>query len=259
MKELKSSVQKTFALLEYFTIQKPIWGVTELAEAIGSNKSTVYRFLADLCRLGVLYKDPVTEKYGLGLKLFELGGRVQLKSAFVDKTHPELIKVAVRITETVHIAVLKNHQVFYVDKVESPQGLKISSHIGSFNPAYATALGKTLLAFLPEEIKMQTIHTIMDLKKPIAFTQNTILNKTTLLKELAQIKAMGYGIDREEFEQGLICVAIPVFNQNNEVVASLSASGPANRFEEKKVADYVATLKKGANAIQHKIGFFKPW
>lgn len=257
MKELKSSVQKTFAILEYFTIQKPEWGVTELAEAIGSNKSTVYRFLADLCRLGVLFKDPTSEKYTLGLKLFELGGRVQLKSAFVDKTHPELIKLVGSITETVHVAVLKNQQVFYIDKVESPQGLKVSSHMGSYNPAYATALGKTLLAFLPEELKAQTINEIMETKKPIAFTNNTIVNKQDLIKELKKIRDNGFAIDREEFELGLICVAIPIFNQSNEVVASLSASGPANRFEEEKVANYVATLKKGADAIKQKIGYFK--
>ncbi len=258
MKELKSSVNKTFAILEYFTIQKSEWGVTELAKAIGSNKSTVYRFLSDMEVLGILYKNPETEKYSLGLKIFELGNRVQLKSAFVDKTHPALIEVASSIQETVHIAVLKNHQVFYVDKVESPKGLKISSHIGSFNPAYATALGKVLIAFLPEDQRFRTIHAIMKESKPLAFTKNTIVEQKTLLKALEKINEEGFAIDREEFEVGLICVAIPIFNQNNEVVASLSASGPANRFEEKNVARYVATLKKGANAIQKKIGYFKP-
>lgn len=258
MKALKSSVTKTFTILEYFTIQKPEWGVTELAEEIGSNKSTIYRFLSDMCKSGILYKDPITEKYSLGLKLFELGNRVQLKSAFVDKTHPELIKVAGSIRETVHIAVLKAQQVFYVDKVESPQGLKVSSHIGSFNPAYATALGKTLIAFLPEEEQEQTISAIMDDSEVVAYTKNTIVTKPALLEELKRIKANGFGIDREEFEQGLICVAIPIFNQHNEVVASLSASGPSNRFEEKEVVNYVAILKKGADAIQQKIGYFKP-
>ena len=258
MKGLKSSVHKTFAILEYFTVQKPEWGVTELAAEIGSNKSTVYRFLADLCQVGVLYKHPSTEKYSLGLKLFELGNRVELRSAFVDKTHPELIAVAGRITETVHIAVLKKQRVYYVDKVESPQGLKISSHIGSFNPAYATALGKILLAFLAENVKEQTVQAIMEGQAPVAFTENTITDRAALFAELRKIRKNGFAIDRQEFELGLICVAVPIFNQKNEVVASLSASGPANRFRENKVADYVAILRRGADAIQDKIGYFKP-
>jgi len=258
VKELKSSVHKTFALLEYFTVQKPEWGVSELAESIGSNKSTVYRFLANLCQLGILYKNPVTEKYSLGLKLFELGSRVQLKPAFIDITHPELIAVSSGITETVHIAILKNNQVFYVDKVESPQGLKISSRIGSYNPAYATALGKVLLAFLPDETKRQALKKILLEQSPIAFTANTITTTNELTAELASIKKRGFAIDREEFEIGLTCVAIPILNQDNEVIASLSAAGPTKRFEEDQVAHYVQILRQGADAIQSKIGFFKP-
>lgn len=258
MKELKSSVNKTFAILEYFTAQKPEWGVTELADAIGSNKSTVYRFLADLNKLGILYKQPTTEKYSLGLKLFELGSRVQLKTAFVDKTHPELVEVAKSIKETVHIALLKNHKVFYVDKVESPHGLKISSHIGSFNPAHATALGKVLIAFLSENSQEQMIQTLEAESLLTNFTKNTITNRRSLNKELKKIKENKFAIDREEFELGLICLAVPIYNQNKEVVASLSASGPASRFQEKEVSNYVSILKNGADVITEKIGFFKP-
>ena len=258
MQKLTSSVDKTFALLEYFTPQKPEWGVTELATAVGSNKSTVYRFLADLCKLDILCKNPQTDKYQLGLKLFELGSRVSLKSAFVEKTHPELISVAKDIIETVHIAVLKNQQVFYVDKVESPQGLKISSQIGSYNPAYATALGKILLAYLPESYQKELTQVLLQKEIVKNYTKNTITSPRKLLTELVKIQSQGYAIDREEYELGLICVAVPILNMEGEVVASLSASGPANRFEEKEVTRYVATLKKGADAIQSKIGFFKP-
>ncbi len=256
MRELRSSVLKTFAILEFFTAQKTEWGVTELASAAGSNKSTVYRFLADLEQLGILHKNPLTEKYSLGLKLFELGNRVPLKSAFVNIIHPELVAVARRITETVHMAMLKNQQVFFVDKVESPQGLRISSHIGSYSPAYATALGKVLLAFLPEDIQLQTLNTIME--TPKSFTRNTITDILPLKEELANVRAQQYAIDREEFEIGLICVAIPVFNQKSQVVASLSASGPANRFKESEVVNYVSLLKAGADAMREKIGHFSP-
>jgi len=257
MLELKNSVHKTFAVLEYFTVQKPEWGVTELAKEIGTNKSTVFRFLAQMQAIGILDKDNQTERYRLGLKLFELGNRVQLRTAFVEKTHPQLVSVAKSITETVHIAVLKNHQVFYIDKVESPQGLKISSHIGSYLPAYGIALGKVLLAFLPEEEQNKSLDYIFNKNKTTAFTKNTINNKKQMQAELLKIRKRQYAIDREEYEIGLICVAIPIFNQKQQVVASLSASGPANRFKEAEVKNYVATLKKGALAIQEKIGNFK--
>lgn len=257
MQELKSSVYKTFAVLEQFTTHKPTWGVTELAEAMGANKSTIYRFLSDLNKLGIVYKDPSTDKYSLGLKLFELGSRVQLQSAFIDKTHPILQEIAADITETVHIGVLKTNRVFYVDKVESPQGLKISSHIGSYNPAYCTGLGKVLLSFLPPS-EQATALRILQQQSFKAYTPNTITTISILTNEVAKIKSKGYAIDREEFELGLICVAVPIFNERDEIVASLSASGPANRFDENKVVDYVNTLQKGAAKIKSAIGIFRP-
>jgi len=257
MLELKNSVHKTFALLEYFTASKREWGVTELAQEIGSNKSTVFRFLAQMHEIGILDKCEGSEKYRLGLKLFELGNRVELRTALIEKTHPALEAVARNITETVHLAILKNHQVFYVDKVESPQGLKISSDIGSYCPAHATALGKTLLAFLSQESQQRTLGHILDRGMVSSFTDRTMTSMKELIPALGQIRKQHFAIDKQEYEVGLICVAIPVFNQQGEVVASLSASGPANRFQESEVKNYVSTLKEGADAIQDSIGNFK--
>lgn len=257
MLDLKSSVHKTFALLEYFTVQKPQWGVTELANEIKANKSTVFRFLTQMHSIGILEKDTHSERYRLGLKLFELGNRVELRTALIEKTHPSLVSVAKSITETVHIGVLKNHQVLYIDKVESPHGLRISSHIGSYNPAYATALGKVLLAYLPQETQDETLDSIFNQNEITAFTESTITNKNLMKIELDDIQQKQYAIDREEFETGLICVAIPIFNQNQQVVASLSASGPASRFNENEIKRYVNILKSGADEIQEKIGTFK--
>lgn len=257
MLDLKNSVHKTFALLDYFTATKREWGVTELAHEIGSNKSTVFRFLAQMHEIGILDKDEANEKYRLGLKLFELGNRVELRTALIEKTHPALEAVAMNITETVHLAVLKNHQVFYVDKVESPQGLKISSHIGSYCPAHATALGKVLIAYAPPERQKQILSHLFEQQVAKAYTDRTLTTHDGFKVELQHIKKRNFAIDKEEYEVGLICVAIPVFNQRGEVVASLSASGPANRFKEAEVKNYVSTLKKGADAIQEKIGDFR--
>lgn len=250
------SIQKAFDILEHFTVEKPNWGVTELSKVLGANKSTTYRMLATLEQLEVLRQDKSTEKYSLGLKLFELGNRVALHTSFVKQTHSELEKVAKNINETAHLAILKNHQVFYVDKAESPQGLTMSTNIGTYRAAYATSLGKVLLAFTPH----QSIETIVDnlliandLQK---ITKNTIIERSALIETLQKIKTQGFAIDKEEFEIGLICVGIPVFNQNKELVAALSASGPANRFREEELEHYVAILKSGADAIQKKIGNF---
>jgi len=256
MKGLKSSVDKTFAILEHFTIQNPEWSITELAKVLDSNKSTVYRFLSDMQKRGVMRQNLDSSKYSLDLKLFELGNRVQIQSAFVNKTHPELIKVAQRITETVHIAILKNKQVYYVDKVESPQGLKISTNIGTYNPTHATSLGKVLLAFTYPNLENLINEKIID-EKLESFTRNTITDPKKLIQELKEIKKQKFAIDYEEFEIGLICIGVPVFNQKNEMIAGLSVAGPANRFRKEELKNYVKILQSGANAIQKSIGIFK--
>ena len=253
-KNLNNSVTKAFTLLEYFTPDRPEWGVRELAIKLGANKSTTYRLMATLENLKVLRKSPISEKYSLGLKLFELGNRVSIQNAFVSQTHPELEKVGAEITETVHLGILQNHQVLMVDKVERLSGLKLNSRIGTLSPSYCTGLGKVLLAHLGPS-KLETILNEISLS---ANTPFSITQKSVLFKQLEQIAILGYAIDREEWEIGLICVAVPVFNQENEIVAAISAAGPANRFREEAIGEYVAILQKGAKAIQSKIGNFHP-
>jgi len=250
---LNHSVVKAFHLLDHFSLSKPEWGVRELAKEIGVNKSTTYRMLATLESIGILKKDQTSEKYSLGLKLFELGSRVSIQSAFVSKTHPVLESVAEEITETVHLGILKDQQVFMVDKIESPKGLKLNSVIGTFSPAHCSGLGKVLLAHQNEDTLSKSIEHL-PLK---AYTEFSITTKQKLSKELESIRQQGYAIDRQELELGLICVAVPIYNQLGRVIAALSAAGPAIRFKEENVAAYVATLQKGAATIQQKIGNFQ--
>lgn len=256
MKALTSSVDKTFAILENFTVEKPEWSIKELAEVMESNKSTVYRFLSDMQKRGAMYQNPNSGKYGLGLKLFELGNRVPVKTAFIDKTHPVLAKVSKNITETVQIALLRNKQVYYVDKVVSPQGLTVNTSIGTYSPLHCTSLGKVLLAYSFTDYTAIMSQEILENKLP-AFTANTIVNHDALAAQLKRTKLQGYSIDNEEYEIGLICVGVPIFNIKNEIVASLSAAGPANRFKKDQVTNYVSMLKAGADEITQNIGDIK--
>ena len=210
--------------------------------------------LASLEAVGAIQQDRQTEKYHLGLKLFELGHRVPLYHTFAQTTRPALKEVAQKIRETVHLAILKGDQIFYVDKVESPLGLKISTQIGSFRPAHCTSLGKVLLAYCAEE----QLGNLWSATKLPRFTPYSIADPLQLREALGQVRAAGYAIDREEFEIGLICVAVPIFNQAGAVVAALSASGPANRFREESVGEYVAILREGAGRIQQSIGYLTP-
>lgn len=238
------SIVKAFTLLEAFTNDKKEWGVRELANKTGYNKSTTYRILSTLVALNAVQQNE-NEKYILGSKLFELGNRVSLYESLIYTARDSLKKIAIDIEETILFAVLKKNQVFYIDKVESPQGLKISTSIGSFQPLHSTAIGKILLTFSSEEKQGKLLQNI-DYK---AYTPHTITNESQLKNQLKEVLKNGYSLDLEEFELGLICISLPVFNKNNECIGAISASGPSSRFELKKVNHYVSIIKKGIQEI----------
>ena len=243
-KNLNQSIIKAFTLLDAFTTDKKEWGVRELATKSGYNKSTTYRLLSTLVSLNVVQQND-NEKYSLGSKLFELGNRVSLYQSLINATKIPIRDIAINIQETVLYGVLKDNQVFYINKAESIQGLKISTSVGSYQPIHATAIGKVLLAFSSETKKENILKSINFTE----ITKNTITDKNTFISELKKIKKHGYALDLEEFEIGLICVAIPIFNKNNKLIGSISASGPSSRFELKNVKNYITILKNGAHKI----------
>jgi len=251
-KPKNGSLVKAFALLDYFSSKKSQWGVRELSRHIGAHESTTYRMMSTLESLDILYKNPETDKYALGLKLYELGNRVDINASFIHLTHPELVQVALDIEETVHLGILRNGRVLMVDKVESSKGLRLDSSVGQMSPIHCTGIGKVLMAFNTEVLGID-----LDLYDFKIYTEKTISNKFEFEKELRKIKKQSYAIDDQEFEQGLICVAVPVFNQKNELVAALSAAGPSVRFKKDSLLDYVSILTKGAKAIQNNIGNYK--
>ncbi|MEO0468866.1 MAG: IclR family transcriptional regulator [Bacteroidota bacterium] len=248
------SILKAFAVLECFTPDKPSWGVRELAEQMGTNKSTTHRLMATLTSLGALKKDEETDRYSLGLKLFELGARVDVQKSFIDRTHPVLERVGAEITETVHLGIWQTDKVLMVDRVESPQGLKLNSSIGRTSPAHCTSLGKVLLSYLAET----DLDDFLNEREFPNYTEHTISTPEALKSECRKIRQQGYALDREEKEYGLICLGVPVFNGANQIVAALSAAGPAQRFKADMLSHYVNILQSGARSIRDQIGSFHP-
>ena len=244
-KNLNQSIIKAFTVLDAFTNDKKEWGVRELANKTGYNKSTTYRLLSTLVSLNVIHQNE-NEKYCLGSKLFELGNRVSLYQSLITVTNQPIKNVALEIQETVLLGILKEERVFYVNKADSLQGLKISTSIGSYQPIHATASGKLLLAFSSIQ-KQETYFKNNPLTK---YTQKTITKTSELKSKLKNIKKQGYSLDLEEFELGLICIAIPIFNKKGNAIACISASGPSSRFKLENVQRYISILKKGAVLIE---------
>ena len=245
VKNLNQSIIKAFKVLDAFTPDKKEWGVRELAAKTGYNKSTTYRLLSTLVSLHIVYQNE-NEKYSLGSKLFELGNRVSLYESLTTISNQPIRNIALDIEETVLLGVLKENQVLYINKADSLNGLKISTSIGSHQPIYATATGKLLMAFSSLEKQKNYLYQ----NTFGSLTKNTITNISSLQSEFNKIKKQGYSLDLEEFELGLICIAIPVFNKKGEVIAGISASGPSSRFKMENVEKYISIMQNGVSLIE---------
>ncbi len=223
----------------------------DLSEQLGLHKSTVYRLLQTLSAHRFVVQDPLTKQYRVGLRLFELANHVIAKIEVRTQALPELKALSQQTNETVHLAVLDEGDVVYIDKQETQHTIRMYSAIGKRAPAHCTALGKVLLAYLPEE-EVECIAREKGLK---AFTENTITSLQALKHHLAMVREKGYAIDDAEHELGIRCVACPIRDHTGEVIAAVSLTVPTMRASRAQIEAMAPLVMQTADRISRKMGY----
>ncbi|ENM5835386.1 DNA-binding transcriptional regulator KdgR [Vibrio metoecus] len=247
--ESVSSVMKTFGILQALATQKDI-GISDLAQRLMMSKSTVYRFLQTMKTMGYVSQEGETENYSLTLKLFELGAAALEYVDLVELADVEMRRISDLTMEALHLGALDGDGIIYIHKIDSKYNLRMQSRIGRRNPLYSTAIGKVLLAERNEEEVRQILADVEFTQS----TENTHSDVDSLLKELPVVKEQGFAQDNEEQEVGLRCLAVPVYDRFNRVVAGMSVSLPTIRFTEQKQVEYVQELHQAAARISAKLG-----
>ncbi|MFJ7738725.1 IclR family transcriptional regulator [Lysinibacillus sp. NPDC097287] len=184
------------------------------------------------------------------MKLFELGNVVSKQLDIREIAQQHIQKLVDILNETVHLAIYEHGEAIYVEKVEVPHAIQISSQVGKIAPMYCTGVGKSILAYL-DDLEIEKILTTNDLKK---FTENTKVNKDEIKQELKQIRKQLYCIDDEEIEIGLQCIAAPIFNNKGEVIAGISCSAPKMRITDEKLPMMIENVRKCALHISQNSG-----
>lgn len=251
---INQSIDRTLQVLELFSVEKPEWGVTEISEALNFYKSTVHGILSTLEARGFIEKNPVTGKYWLGIKFLELGSVVLKELDVRTVAQPYMEKLSREFNETVHLGVLVEGEVLSIEQKESSQSLRLQMYIGKRAPLHCTAVGKALMAYLPDE-KITEIVNTHGLRR---YTEHTITDLDALKAELEKIRAQGYAVDNMEHEEGVRCIAAPIRDSSGEVVASMSISGPAYRINEQNDAAIAARVKACCEEISAKMGYRDP-
>lgn len=245
-----SSVENALKILESFSIDKSEKRVTEISNELNIGKSSVSRLLKTLHSRGYVKKDPETQKYSLGTKILTLYSSLMSQMEVVKEAHPILEHLAKETKESVQLAELEGSNVIYMEQIKSSFPIQIFAHIGRINPIHCTSSGKLLLAYQD----IETIENILsnDLKK---YTSSTITDKLILKKQLLEIRSLGYCYIENEFIDGIVSIAAPIYDYNNKVIAAVSLVGPIQRINTDKVKPYINKVVQAAKQISNKMGY----
>lgn len=244
-------LDRALAALAILAASSSDCSLAELCPALKLHKSTVHRLMMVLEQHRLVVKNPETGRYRLGLRLYELGSRAIDGLDLRGRARPYLDRLQAEFGETVFFCILDEGQVFYVEKVESQRSVRTACTVGSRAPAYCTAVGKAMLAELPEAEVNQIVRRWG--LKPV--TANTITTAGALKAELKAVRTRGYAIDDEEKEQGLRCVSAAVRGHSGKLFAAMSVSGPAFRITRARIPEVGHAVMRAANELSAELGY----
>jgi len=243
-----SGVDKVLTLLEVISDHSEGISLAELVKQTGIAKTTVFRTLETLKERQYVMLDNITERYHLDLKSLELGIKGLMNVNLVEVSIPYLKQLSAKTSETCFLGVYNSGYVVYLYKSEGTLSIQTNARLGARLPAWCTGIGKSLLAFQPQEEIDQV------LKQPLTpFTENTIVDRVVLYETLADIRLKGYSLDNEESEEGLTCVARPVFNYTGSIIGAISVAGPTYRML-RKIDEVNEELGQVCSLISRRLG-----
>lgn len=220
-------VAKTFKVLEALNCE-PKLSLKEITARVELPKSTVFRLLNTLQTLGYIEQDMDSQTFTLSSKFTSFFDGANKGSNLLDLARPYMEKLRDEYKETVNLAKLVDDVPVYINVMESSHSFRISDSVGDRASFHSTAIGKSIIAFLPDDKRKELLKNYAFTR----FTKKTIMNIYDLEKELAKIKRQGYATDNEEGHDGVICIGAPIFNKHQYALAAISISMPKVRAKK---------------------------
>lgn len=244
------TVQKAAEVLNLFSVERPEWGISELAKVLAFPKSSTSALVSTMAEQGLLRRTSAG-RYKLGWRVVALSQVLLSTTDFRIEARPSMEALISRFGETVHLATLESGQVIYVDKLQGTRAIQVSvTGVGYRLPAHCSGVGKVILADRPWDEVQQ----ILSSRGMPAITSNTITSIEAFKAELTRVAAQGYAYDMEEAVEELCCVAAPIRDHSGEVVAALSLSVPAYRFQHAR-EQYRLAIVGAAKQVSEGLGY----
>jgi IclR family pca regulon transcriptional regulator len=216
------SLARGLAILSTFHSDRPLIGVSELSRGLDLSRSTVHRYVATLAKLGYLQQDPDSKRYRLGPKVLDLGFSALNSMDLLEISAPHLRQLSDETQRTVNLAILDGTDVVYIERCRSArpgqQEIDLNLHVGARLPAYCTAMGKAILAFLPEE-RLEELIAEIDF---VPRGPNALTGAKAFREELDKIRISGIAVNDEELAYGLRSIAAPIYTHTGDVLAAVN-------------------------------------
>jgi len=244
------SLEKGLEILFLFTEKKPLLSVEDISSMAALPKSTCYRFLNTLKKKGLIELDAVLGKYKLGVRLLRLHSIIFNSLDIMERALPFMYKLSDISKETVQLVILNKNEGICIEKVESPEALRVMPNKGQTIGLHSGASGKVIMAYLSEEQQDKIIRE-KGLRK---FTPYTIDDPIVLKRRLQEIATDGYAISDQEIYVGVRAIAAPIFDYDGKVTASISAAGPRERLSQDKIVMLIDNVLEVAWSITKQLG-----
>ncbi|HEX2795697.1 MAG TPA: IclR family transcriptional regulator, partial [Immundisolibacter sp.] len=202
-----------------------------------------------LQKQGFATQSEQTGQYQLGVRAFEVGSAFVPRLQLNDVALPVMKALMQEVGETVNLAIRDQADAVYIAQVESQQMLRMFTRLGARTPAYCSGVGKVLLAWLP----LTSVRSLLGVGPWPAFSPSTITAFDVLERELIKIRHLGYGMDNEEREVGVRCIAVPITDASGGVAAALSLSAPSVRFSQERVQRTIPLIVAAGQKISEQL------
>lgn len=243
------TVDRALQLLEILAEHPKGMQPKEIEEVLELNKVTVHRLLATLENRGFIER--MGNAYVIGLKLVELSSMKLSNVELKTEAAPYLRELVTRLGLPVQMAILEGTEAVFIDKIESRNSFRMYSQIGKRIPLYASGVGKVLLLQEGDEEIRQKLDTV----EFTAFTPKTLTSVEEVIEAVKVARKKGYAVDDEEHEEGIFCVAAPIYDYRDKVIAAISVGDINKQFIKGTNAKQIELIKETAKEISKRLGY----
>ncbi len=248
------SIQRAIAILEDVARHREGINLADLSKNVGLHNSTTFHLIKTMAQLGYVVQHKDSKRYRIGSRLFTLAAGALDENALLAAAAPILEKLTTDTSESAHFAIRAGNEVVLIASTKASGMVQLADRAGATRPAFATAIGKVLMAAIPPD---QLEQVIADLQlRP--YTPKTIVDGAALRREIEEVRRRGVAFDDGEFDAELRCVAVPVHDFAGRVAGAIGISGPIWRLSLQALQEKARPVRDSASELSAALGFQKP-